>query len=323
VTIVEEKESLEMDVAHVGDLCNKIIREVQKVIVGKKDIIRYLLIGLFAGGHVLLEGVPGVAKTFMANNFSKTLGLTFKRIQFTPDLLPADIIGTHIFDQKEGTFRYRKGPIFANVILADEINRAPPKTQSALLEAMQEKQVTVEGETFKLPRPFLVIATQNPIEFEGTYPLPEAQVDRFHFKLEVDYPTMEEEIEIIRRKSYPKDIEVKTITSPQEILEVQKLIRTIYVSDELLRYISEIVNRTRKIPELLLGAGPRASIVLLGASRVVAAMDKRDYVIPDDIKEVAVASLNHRLVLKPEAELEGLTVVDVIKKILDEVEVPS
>jgi len=320
---VEEKESLEMDVAHVGDLCNKIIREVQKVIVGKKDIIRYLLIGLFAGGHVLLEGVPGVAKTFMANNFSKTLGLTFKRIQFTPDLLPADIIGTHIFDQKEGTFRYRKGPIFANVILADEINRAPPKTQSALLEAMQEKQVTVEGETFKLPRPFLVIATQNPIEFEGTYPLPEAQVDRFHFKLEVDYPTMEEEIEIIRRKSYPKDIEVKTITSPQEILEVQKLIRTIYVSDELLRYISEIVNRTRKIPELLLGAGPRASIVLLGASRVVAAMDKRDYVIPDDIKEVAVASLNHRLVLKPEAELEGLTVVDVIKKILDEVEVPS
>lgn len=320
---MEEKESLEMDVAHVGDLCNKIIREVQKVIVGKKDIIRYLLIGLFAGGHVLLEGVPGVAKTFMANNFSKTLGLTFKRIQFTPDLLPADIIGTHIFDQKEGTFRYRKGPIFANVILADEINRAPPKTQSALLEAMQEKQVTVEGETFKLPRPFLVIATQNPIEFEGTYPLPEAQVDRFHFKLEVDYPTMEEEIEIIRRKSYPKDIEVKTITSPQEILEVQKLIRTIYVSDELLRYISEIVNRTRKIPELLLGAGPRASIVLLGASRVVAAMDKRDYVIPDDIKEVAVASLNHRLVLKPEAELEGLTVVDVIKKILDEVEVPS
>ncbi len=320
---MEEKESLEMDVAHVGDLCNKIIREVQKVIVGKKDIIRYLLIGLFAGGHVLLEGVPGVAKTFMANNFSKTLGLTFKRIQFTPDLLPADIIGTHIFDQKEGTFRYRKGPIFANVILADEINRAPPKTQSALLEAMQEKQVTVEGETFKLPMPFLVIATQNPIEFEGTYPLPEAQVDRFHFKLEVDYPTMEEEIEIIRRKSYPKDIEVKTITSPQEILEVQKLIRTIYVSDELLRYISEIVNKTRKIPELLLGAGPRASIVLLGASRVIAAMDKRDYVIPDDIKEVAVASLNHRLVLKPEAELEGLTVVDVIKKILDEVEVPS
>jgi len=320
---VEEKESLEMDVAHVGDLCNKIIREVQKVIVGKKHIIRYLLIGLFAGGHVLLEGVPGVAKTFMANNFSKTLGLTFKRIQFTPDLLPADIIGTHIFDQKEGTFRYRKGPIFANVILADEINRAPPKTQSALLEAMQEKQVTVEGETFKLPMPFLVIATQNPIEFEGTYPLPEAQVDRFHFKLEVDYPTMEEEIEIIRRKSYPKDIEVKTITSPQEILEVQRLIRTIYVSDELLRYISEIVNKTRKIPELLLGAGPRASIVLLGASRVIAAMDKRDYVIPDDIKEVAVASLNHRLVLKPEAELEGLTVVDVIKKILDEVEVPS
>ena len=320
---MEEKESLEMDVAHVGDLCNKIIREVQKVIVGKKHIIRYLLIGLFAGGHVLLEGVPGVAKTFMANNFSKTLGLTFKRIQFTPDLLPADIIGTHIFDQKEGTFRYRKGPIFANVILADEINRAPPKTQSALLEAMQEKQVTVEGETFKLPMPFLVIATQNPIEFEGTYPLPEAQVDRFHFKLEVDYPTMEEEIEIIRRKSYPKDIEVKTITSPQEILEVQRLIRTIYVSDELLRYISEIVNKTRKIPELLLGAGPRASIVLLGASRVIAAMDKRDYVIPDDIKEVAVASLNHRLVLKPEAELEGLTVVDVIKKILDEVEVPS
>ena len=320
---MEEKENLEMDVSHIGDLSNKIIKEVQKVIVGKKEIIRYLLIGLFVGGHVLLEGVPGVAKTYMANNFSKTLGLTFKRIQFTPDLLPADIIGTHIFDQKEATFRYRKGPIFANVILADEINRAPPKTQSALLEAMQEKQVTVEGETFKLPRPFLVIATQNPIEFEGTYPLPEAQVDRFHFKLEVDYPTMEEEIEIIRRKSYPKDIEVKTITTPQEIIEVQKLIRTIYVSDELLRYISEIVNRTRKIPELLLGAGPRASIVLLGASRVIAAMDKRDYVIPDDVKEVAVSSLNHRLVLKPEAELEGLTVADVIKKVLDEVEVPS
>lgn len=320
---MEESESLEMDVSHIGDLSNKIIKEVQKVIVGKKEVIRYLLIGLFVGGHVLLEGVPGVAKTYMANNFSKTLGLTFKRIQFTPDLLPADIIGTHIFDQKEATFRYRKGPIFANVILADEINRAPPKTQSALLEAMQEKQVTVEGETFKLPRPFLVIATQNPIEFEGTYPLPEAQVDRFHFKLEVDYPTTEEEIEIIRRKSYPKDIEVKTITTPQEIIEVQKLIRTIYVSDELLRYISVIVNKTRKIPELLLGASPRASIVLLGASRVIAAMDRRDYVIPDDIKEVAVASLNHRLVLKPEAELEGLTVVDVIKKILDEVEVPS
>lgn len=313
----------ELDVYGVKDLSERVIKELKKVVVGKVDIIRHLLIGLYSNGHILLEGVPGVAKTFIANNFAKTLGCTFKRIQFTPDLLPSDIIGTHIFDQKEGIFKFRKGPIFANIILADEINRAPPKTQSALLESMQERQVTVEGATFKLPEPFLVVATQNPIEFEGTYPLPEAQVDRFYFKLDVNYPTLEEEIEVIRRKSNPVDIEVETISSPEEIVHVQKIVRNVYTSEEIMQYIAEIVNKTRTDPNILLGASPRASIVLLNGAKAIAAMNGRDYVIPDDVKQILYPTLNHRLIIKPEAELEGVTVEEIIKKIIEEVPAPS
>ncbi|MGQ4833135.1 MAG: AAA family ATPase [Candidatus Asgardarchaeia archaeon] len=313
----------ELDVSGVKELSDRVFAELRKVIVGKIDIIRYLLIGLYSYGHILLEGVPGVAKTFIANNFAKVLGCKFKRIQFTPDLLPSDIIGTHIFDQKEGVFKFRKGPIFANIILADEINRAPPKTQSALLESMQERQVTVEGVTFKLPEPFLVVATQNPIEFEGTYPLPEAQVDRFYFKLDVTYPTLDEEVEVIRRKSSPVDIEVETVSSPNEILHVQKIVRNVYVSDEIMRYIAEIIHKTRSDPNILLGASPRASIVLLNGAKAIAAINGRDFVIPDDVKQLLYPALNHRILIKPEAELEGITVADVIRKIVEEVPAPS
>ena len=321
--MVDDELREELDISGVKELSDKVFSELKKVIVGKIDIIRYLLIGLYSDGHILLEGVPGVAKTFIANNFAKVLGCKFKRIQFTPDLLPSDIIGTHIFDQKEGVFKFRKGPIFANIILADEINRAPPKTQSALLESMQERQVTVEGVTFKLPEPFLVVATQNPIEFEGTYPLPEAQVDRFYFKLDVKYPTLDEEVEVIRRKSNPVDIEVETVSSPNEIIHIQKIVRHVYVSDEIMKYIAEIVNKTRSDPNILLGASPRASIVLLNGAKAVAAINGRDYVIPDDVKQLLYPTLNHRILIKPEAELEGITIADVIRKIIEEVPAPS
>jgi MoxR-like ATPase len=319
---LEEKE-VELSIGDVRSIAQKVLSEVNKVIVGKLDILQNIFIALLAGGHVLLEGVPGVAKTVMAKTFSDTLGCEFKRIQFTPDLLPADIIGTNVYDQKSGKFYLRKGPIFANIVLADEINRAPPKTQSALLECMQEKQVTIEGETHYLPRPFMVLATQNPIELEGTYPLPEAQVDRFFFKLIVDYPNPEEELEILKRKNVAEEAIVEKVASPQIVIAMQEAVKKVYVDDSMFEYIKNIVLRTRNHPQILLGASTRASIVLLYASKARAAILGRDFVIPDDIKSLAFPVLNHRIILKPEAELEGISAGRIINEILEEVEVPA
>lgn len=319
---MEEKEA-ELSIRDVRSIAQKVLSEVNKVIVGKLDILQNIFIALLAGGHVLLEGVPGVAKTVMAKTFSDTLGCEFKRIQFTPDLLPADIIGTNVYDQKSGKFYLRKGPIFANIVLADEINRAPPKTQSALLECMQEKQVTIEGETYFLPRPFMVLATQNPIELEGTYPLPEAQVDRFFFKLIVDYPNPEEELEILKRKNMSEEAIVEKVASPQIVIAMQDAVKKVYVDESMFEYIKNIVLRTRNHPQILLGASTRASIVLLYASKARAAILGRDFVIPDDIKSLAFPVLNHRIILKPEAELEGISAGRIINEILEEVEVPA
>ena len=259
----------------------------------------------------------------MAKTFARTLGCSFKRIQFTPDLLPSDILGTYVFNQKSGEFMFRPGPIFANVILADEINRAPPKTQSALLEAMQERQVTVEGVTHPLPSPFIVIATQNPIETsEGVYPLPEAQLDRFLFKLTVDYPTEDEEVEILRRRLNVAAEEVTPVTSPEIIIKMQGIVKNVYIAPEIMDYIRELVIRTRRHPQILLGGSPRASIVLMEGAMARAALNGRDYVIPDDVKAIAKQTFVHRLILRPEAELEGITAERLVERLLEEVPVP-
>jgi len=307
-------------VEEIRNLWNRLRTELSKVVVGKEDIIEKIFICLLSNGHVLLEGVPGIAKTHIAKNFSAALGCKFKRIQFTPDLLPMDIIGSNVYVQRTGEFVFREGPIFANIVLADEVNRSPPKTQSALLECMQERQVTVEGKTYPLPSPFMVLATQNPIELEGTYPLPEAQVDRFLMKVLVDYPTKEEEIKILGMREEGKA--VKAITSAREIVRLSKEVEKVYVDPSIRNYITEIVTRTRKSPDLLLGASPRASIALQLTAKVHAALRGRDFVIPDDVKAMLVPVLNHRLILKPEAELEGKTVFDVIRSIESSVEIP-
>jgi len=312
-----------MDVGEVKAAYEKISGELSEVIVGKKDIIQNIFIALLADGHALLEGVPGIAKTYIAKNFSTTLGCKFRRIQFTPDLLPMDILGSNVFNQKSGRFEFREGPVFANIILADEINRAPPKTQSALLECMQERQVTIEGKTYILPAPFLVLATQNPIELEGTYPLPEAQIDRFLMRILIGYPADKgEEIEILRKKDVAQPLEVLTITSPHEITKLQKTIRKVTVEESVKDYISELIIQTRKNDAVLLGGSPRASIALQQAAKVLAAINDRDFVVPDDIKVLLVPVLNHRLILKPEVELGGKTVLNVIDEIATSVKVP-
>jgi len=313
-----------VDVSTVKKIADLIMAELGKIVVGKKDVIRNMLVALLAGGHVLLEGVPGVAKTFIAKYFAATMGLDFKRIQFTADLLPADIIGTNIYSQKTNEFEFIKGPIFTNILLADEINRAPPKTQGALLEAMQEKQVTVEGVTYKLQEPFMVLATQNPIETEGVYPLPEAQLDRFLFKLDVDYPTLDEELEIIKKKLTVKDPDeahVDQIADRQTILRLRDIVLSVFVDEDVLKYISEIIFAFRNNPYVLYGSSPRASIALLFASRALAAIRGRDYVEPDDVRELVYPVLVHRLILKPEAELEGITPKNIIENVLREISV--
>ncbi len=311
-----------MSVDEVRDIAQQVLTELRKAVVGKGEVMQNILIALLADGHVLLEGVPGVAKTYMANAFADVLGCSFKRIQFTPDLLPADITGTNIFDSESGTFKLRKGPIFANIVLADEINRAPPKTQAALLECMQERQVTLEGTTHKLERPFLVMATQNPIELEGTYPLPEAQVDRFLFKLIVGYPTDQEEVEIIVRKHAPLDVKLDVITNLPMIVKMQDAVRHVHVDKEIMNFIRDITIRTRKDPQILLGGSPRASIVLLTCGKARAAILGRDFVTPDDVKALTLNALYHRLILKPEAELGGVAIPRLVFNILDEMNVP-
>jgi len=305
--------------------------EVGKVIVGQKYLVDRLMVGLLANGHILIEGVPGLAKTYAVKTLAQAIATKFQRIQFTPDLLPADIVGTQIYNQRTGEFSARKGPVFANLVLADEINRAPPKVQSALLEAMQERQVTIGDETFKLDDPFLVLATQNPIEQEGTYPLPEAQTDRFLLKLRVGYPTKEEEKLIVDRMTTGVEPKASPVVEPKAIISGRELCARIYVDEKLKDYILNIVFATRQPmesnladlePLLRYGASPRASIYLLTAARAMAFLRRRGFVIPEDIKELAPDVLRHRIILSYEAEAEELTTDDVIKRVLEGVEVP-
>jgi MoxR-like ATPase len=312
----------ELDIGVVREITQDVLAEVSRVIVGMGYELQMLFIGLLTNGHILLEGVPGLAKTVMAKTFAEALGITFTRIQFTPDLLPSDCTGSMVFDQSKGDFVIRKGPLFANIVLADEINRTAPKTQAALLEAMGEKQVTIEGQTYILEKPFQVVATQNPIEQEGTYPLPEAQLDRFIFKLWLEYPPEDDEIEIMARQLSGIAVKIEPITNAEEIIELQRLVDTVFVDRIILEYIKNIVFKTRNDPQISIGAGPRASLFLMKTAKARAAILGRDYVTPDDVKELCVPILNHRLVLKPEAELEGLTTTAVINRILSDVEVP-
>ncbi|MFW9982423.1 MAG: AAA family ATPase [Candidatus Thorarchaeota archaeon] len=312
-----------MSIDEVHKLTSDIIRECGRVIVGKDDILRDILVAFLSNGHVVLEGVPGIAKTYMARTFASILGCAFKRIQLTVDTLPADLLGSNVFNQRTGEFWFRKGPVFSNLVLADEINRCPPKSQSALLEVMEERQVSIEGVTRKLPRPFLIIATQNPVEQEGTYPLPEAQLDRFMFRLLLDYPTDSEEAEVIRRKHLGEATDLNVLADPSVMVRMQNTCRTVFIEEDIINYIRDIVVRTRNDPQILLGGSPRASLVLMDGSKTRAAMSGRDYVVPEDVRQLTVQVLNHRLILKPEAELEGLTVARVVAKILGEVDCPK
>ncbi len=300
----------------------KVKSEVHKVIVGKDDIIEFLLIAIVAKEHVLLEGVPGIAKTKMANTLAKVLNLEFKRIQFTPDLLPSDITGTMIYNMAIREFELKKGPVFTNLLLGDEINRASPKTQSALLECMQEKQVTIGNNTYKLPVPFIVLATQNPLEMEGVYPLPEAQVDRFLFKLNVNYPTKEEEIQLIQYCPYKTEYLEKVLTA-EEIMKLGEEAKNVKITDELIRYIVNIVSATRNHNQVYLGASPRATIAFLETSKIVALFEGRDYVLPDDIKKLSFPILRHRLILTSEAEMSGIKPDQIISNILSTIPVPK
>jgi MoxR-like ATPase len=305
---------------------NTIKQELGTVIVGQSKMIDQLLVAILANGHVLLEGVPGVAKTITAKLLSKTLNICFSRIQFTPDLMPSDILGTSVFDLKKSEFEFKKGPIFSNLILIDEINRAPAKTQAALFEVMEERQITIDGTTYILDAPFLVIATQNPIEQEGTYRLPEAQLDRFLFKISIDYPKMDEEIMIIQREhllqNQGKLDNIKMVLSSEEIKQYQALVKQIIVEQNLLEYIAKIVINTRENAFLYLGASPRASIAILNAAKGFAAIRGRDFVTPEDIKEAAIPVLQHRVIVTPEREMEGITSIEIIKQILESVEIP-
>ena len=315
-----------LDLTKVRLASDLVKEELRKVIIGQEDFIDLLLAGLFAGGHVLVEGVPGIAKTLTAKLMAHTLDIEFSRIQFTPDLMPSDVLGTTIFNMKTSEFTFSQGPVFSNVILIDEINRSPAKTQAALFEVMEEYQVTVDGETYPMEFPFFVIATQNPIEQEGTYKLPEAQLDRFLIKINLEYPSLEEEKAILRRFrndfKADKTVDVKAVFSASEIKECQELVEKVHIKDELLDYIASIIYNTRNNGDLFLGASPRASLAIMKVSKAFAAMNGRDFVTPDDIQYVAYPVLNHRIILTPEREMEGFTTEDVIKEIVQKIEVP-
>jgi len=315
-----------LDLSELQSSIQKIRLEVGKVIVGQKDMVDMLIASLLAKGHSLIEGVPGVAKTVTAKLLAKSLSVGFSRIQFTPDLMPSDILGTSVFNLKTSEFEFKKGPIFSNMILIDEINRAPAKTQAALFEVMEEQQITIDGNKFLLDAPFIVLATQNPVEQEGTYRLPEAQLDRFLFKIDVDYPSLEEEIEIISRehqlKGEPKMQTIMPFLTGAEISKYQKLVNQIIVEEHLLKYIAELIVATRNNQFLYLGASPRASIAILKASKAFAAMSGRDFVTPEDIKRAAIPVLHHRVIITPEREMEGITSKDIIKQIIETVEIP-
>jgi len=314
-----------------SEFVDKLITEIHKVIVGQKYMIERLLIGLISNGHILLEGVPGLAKSLSVSTLSKAIRTKFQRIQFTPDLLPADLIGTMIFNQREGTFQAKKGPVFSNLILADEINRSPAKVQSALLEAMQERQVTIGEKSYPLEDPFLVLATQNPIEQEGTYPLPEAQIDRFMLKINIGYPNKEEELEIINRMTRDGVLEVSPVVTPEDIIKARHVATEVYIDEKIKRYILDIVFATRNPenyglddlrPLIRYGASPRASIYLTMASKSHAFLKRRGYVTPEDVRAIGMDVLRHRIIITYEAEAEEVTSEDIVRKILNKIEVP-
>mgnify|MGYP000182753485 FL=1 len=315
-----------IDLSKLKEAVNKIKEQLQKVIVGQEDFVELLLVSLLADGHVLIEGVPGVAKTITAKLVSKTVHTEFNRIQFTPDLMPSDVLGTSVLNMKTSNFEFKKGPIFSNLVLIDEINRAPAKTQAALFEVMEEKQITIDGQEFKMKPPFMVLATQNPIEQEGTYALPEAQLDRFLFKINVGYPNLEEEITIInnhnKRKGALVENSIESVLTEQELIEFRAKVHDIIVEEKIVKYIAEIILNTRTHPHLYLGGSPRASIAVLMASKAFAAINGRDFVIPEDVKKSLFPVLRHRVILTPEREMEGFTTDKVIEMIIQTVEVP-
>ncbi|MFZ5879013.1 MAG: AAA family ATPase [Chloroflexota bacterium] len=312
------------DIATVSTQGRQVINEVERAVVGKRDLLEMVMSAALAGGHVLFEDFPGLGKTLIARSFASVLGLDFKRIQFTPDLLPGDITGGYIFDRARNQFELRRGPLFANIVLADEINRASPKTQSALLEAMQEGQVTLEGETLPLPEPFLVLATQNPIEYEGTFPLPEAQLDRFMLKLSVGHPSLEEEREILKRRRERRQDEVtlRQATDAGQLLEMCAAVESVHVDADLEAYIAELVHATRVDRRVAVGASPRASLAFLKIARAYAALSGRDYVLPDDIKRFAAPVLSHRIILQPEYWMSHQVTGEVIRDVFGKVAVP-
>ena len=301
-------------------------KEIAKVIVGQQELVELMLVALLCGNHVLIEGVPGIAKTLTAKMLAQALSVKFSRVQFTPDLMPSDVIGTNVFNLKNSEFQFKSGPVFSNVVLIDEINRSPAKTQAALLELMEEKQITVDGKTYQMDMPFFVIATQNPIEQEGTYKLPEAQLDRFIFRIIVDYPGLEDERSILKRfrSDFNQQIkaEVKPVMTAKDIEKARAVVESVFIKDELLDYIAQIVVKTRNHGDLYLGASPRASIALLKASKALAALNGRDFVTPDDIRKVTGPILNHRIIPTPEREMEGITSQDIISGIIKNLEVP-
>lgn len=315
-----------LDLKELQDKVQAIKAEIKKVIVGQDQMLDLLLVATLAGGHALIEGVPGVAKTITAKLLARTLGADFSRIQFTPDLMPSDVTGASILDMRSNEFEFIKGPIFSNVILIDEINRAPAKTQASLFECMAEKQITVDGKTYLLKQPFVVFATQNPIEHEGTYRLPEAQLDRFLFKVEVPYPSLESEIDILKdhheRKNIDKESLVNPVVSEEELIRYQHLVKEVFAHEQVLEYIAKVVNQTRNNANLVLGASPRASIAILEASKAWAAMQGRDFITPEDVKSVIYSVIGHRVMLTPEREMEGFSNRAIIQQIIDSVEIP-
>ena len=314
-----------LEVSEVGARASAVVDEVEKAVVGKRDALELLMLGLLADGHVLIEDYPGLAKTLMARSFAQVASMDFSRIQFTPDLMPSDVTGSSVFNQREADFEFRPGPIFANLLLADEINRAPPKTQAALLEAMQERQVTTEGETRRLGPPFLVLATQNPIEYEGTYPLPEAQLDRFLLRMSVGYPARADEWQVLadRAERQTDEVVLSPLIDREALLEMQRACENVYVSEPVGLYMVDIVAATRESQSIQVGASPRGSLALLKLSRCRAALDGREYVTPDDVKSVAVPALAHRLTLRPELWVQRISAEDVVRERLDTVPTPA
>jgi MoxR-like ATPase len=324
--IVSTNSPLQHELDILNERITNVKREVGKLVVGQEKTIDLIMAGIFTSGHILLEGVPGIAKTLTAKLLARTLSVDFSRIQFTPDLMPTDVVGTSVFNLKTSEFTFTRGPVFGNVVLVDEINRAPAKTQSALFEVMEERQITVDGTTYQLDFPFVIIATQNPIEQEGTYRLPEAQLDRFLFRIKLTYLTLEQEIEIL--KLFRNDFTMKSlhtveaVLSREEMKHCQQIIEKIHIKDEILAYIAQVVANTRNHSDLSLGASPRASLSIMRAAKAVAAMSGRDFVTPDDVKYVAAPVLNHRIILTAEREMEGVEPEDVIKEITERIEVP-